>query len=177
MITYWHIIRQNRLWLHNRNTSITTMNAGNICGKILQQRSRLSWHKRTHHTARCYSCGNCTKQYRRKEDLAKHAKKYDGIPPATDDAFSVTPPAVNTPKGSPTSYTIVSLYDTWFENMGEQVRNFHHILIIMNDGYVLRQFDVITEKVTQVTTQNTIYWIQNNRIWFTALSKSYTKAI
>ena len=74
----------------------------------------------THHTARRYSCGNCTKQYRRKEDLAKHAKKYDGIPPATDDALSVTPPAVNTPKGSPTSYTIVSLYDTWFENMGEQ---------------------------------------------------------
>ena len=96
------------------------MNACNICGKILQHRSRLSWHKRTHHTAQRHSCGNCTKQYRRKEDLAKHAKKYDGIPPATDDGLSVTPPAVNTPKASPTSYTIVSLYDTWFEKMGEQ---------------------------------------------------------
>ena len=66
------------------------------------------------------SCGNCTKQYRRKEDLAKHAKKYDGITPATDDELSAMPPAVNTTKGSPMSYTIVSLYDTWFENMGEQ---------------------------------------------------------
>ena len=154
MITYWHIIRQNRLWRHNRNTnrspwrfnnthfkptSVATMNACNICEKILQHRSRLSWHKRTHHTARRYSCGNCTKQYRRKEDLAKHAKKYDGIPPATDDALSVTPPAVNTPKASPRR-TLSCRYTTpgsktWV-NRTNKVRNFLLILIIMNDGYV-----------------------------------------
>ena len=124
------------------------------------------YYKRTHHTARRYSCGNCTKQYRKKEDLAKHAKKYDGIPPATNDALSVTPPAVNTPKGSP-CHTLSCRYTTpgsktWV-NRTNRVRNFHLILIIMNDGYVLRQFDVITEKVTQVPTQNTIYWIQKQQ--------------
>ena len=51
---------------------------------------------------------------------------------------------------------------TWV-NRTNKVRNFHLILIIMNDGYVLRQFDVITEKVTQVPTQNTIYWIQKQQ--------------
>ena len=171
MITYWHIIRQNRLWRHNRNTnrspwrcnnthfkptSVATMTACNICGKILQHRSRLSWHKRTQHTARRYSCGNCTKQYRRKEDLAKHAKKYDRIPPATDDALSVTPPAVNTPKASPTSYTIVSLYDTWFENMGEQDQ--------LEQLERLRSED--TPRRLMITHTIGSYWIpsqQNNR--------------
>ena len=181
MITYWHNNRHHRLWRHNRNTnrspwhcdntyfkptSVATMNACNICVKILQHRSSLSRHKRMHHTARRYSCSNCSKQYRWKEYLTKHAKKWDGIPPATDDVLSVTPPAVNTPKGSPTSYTIMSLYDTCsktWANRTNKLRNFHLILIIMNDGYVLCQLDVMTEKVTHVPTQNAIYWIQNQQ--------------
>ena len=42
---------------------------------------------------------------------------------------------------------------TWV-NRTNKVRNFHLILIIMNDGYVLRQFDVITEKVTGANTEH-----------------------
>ena len=182
MITYWHIIRQNRLWRHNRNTnrspwccdnthlkptSVATMNACNICGKILQHRSRLSWHKPMHHKARRNSCGNCTKQYRRKEDLAKNMPiNTTGFPqpPMTRSRWRDLP---STRQRDPPHRTLSCRYTTpgsktWV-NRTNKVRNFHLIVIIMNDGYVLRQFDVITEKVTQVPTQNTIYWIQKQQ--------------
>ena len=181
MITYWHIIRQNRLWRHNRNTNRSPWRCNNT--HFNQRQSRPWPHaifvekfynigpgypdtsvRNTQHDANpaVIALNNTVG----KMTLPNMPRNTTGFPqpPMTRSRWHHLP---STRQRHPPHRTLSCRYTTpgsktWV-NRTNKVRNFHLILIIMNDGYVLRQFDVITEKVTQVPTQNTLYWIQKQQ--------------